>query len=100
MEQPLFHSENEKIKNLETYAQEKIYKEYPNTKIDMSFHGGKFGISFQREGVQHYRGYFSFDSFEKIEAYILDDEYKNILDTGESHMKDTYGLNDQDLNKN
>ncbi|MBP6925438.1 MAG: hypothetical protein KBC22_00030 [Candidatus Pacebacteria bacterium] len=97
-----FSNIEQKVTKLESFLQSEIARDYPGVQVSLQHDSAlnKFRFSFSRKNIPHYQGNLSFDSFEKIEEFILEKRYKPLIDIAEQSLRDTYNINDGDISPN
>ena len=89
-----------RMAKLSEYIKSKIEKEYPLVDVSLDDDAGEFFFSITRKGAGTFIGYASFDSFEELETYLLEEKYKEWLNVGENTNKKDFKLREGDIEKN
>lgn len=89
-----------RLVKLSEYIQSKIGKEYPLVDVTLGNADDVYFLSVVRQGTGNFIGYASFDTFEELEAYLLEEKYKHWFDVGENTNKKNFGLTDGGISKN
>lgn len=97
-----FPSIEQKVTKLESFLQSEVAREYPALQVSLQYDStlNKFHFAFFRKNLQHSQGSIPFDSFEKIEEFILEKRYKSLMDIAEQSLRDTYNINNGDISQN